>query len=249
MLPCINGDLKWLALSSCSPSHIIVVVVLLVLIFTINIILAPPHRLNNASTHGNSSYLRLSNRVKTHTRTRNYRVEIGGLGEQLGHAWQTHGGVAVSWHFCQGTQCGQTHPIGPSHANSRVIFLMMWRLSSYSVLFCRPIFPYCDTIFESWHDVRWAVWLRSQTTLGRAHLACTHIGLSSLMSPIHYTTLFLFSTTARSSPDPHFPRSRATRHAYVDNHALTWTSWIPPVETTLVAPFMYLSTRGRTPSI
>jgi hypothetical protein len=51
--------------------------------------------------------------------------------------------------------------------------------------------------------VRWVVWLRSQTTLGRAHLACTHIGLSSLMSPIHYTTLFLFSTTARSSPDPH----------------------------------------------
>ena len=124
VLPCINGDLKWLALSSCSPSHIVVVVVLLVLIFTINIILAPPHRLNNASIHGNSSYLRLSNRVKTHTCTCNYRVEIGGLGKRLGHAWQTHGGVAMSWHFCQGTQCGQTHPIGPSHANSCVIFLM-----------------------------------------------------------------------------------------------------------------------------
>jgi hypothetical protein len=38
----------------------------------------------------------------------------------------------------------------------------------------------------------------AQTTLGRAHLACTHIGHSPLMSPICYTTLFLFSTTARS---------------------------------------------------
>ena len=51
-------------------------------------------------------------------------LRLGDLVNGLGTLGKNTWGVAVSWHFCQGTQCSQTHPIGPSHAKSRVIFLM-----------------------------------------------------------------------------------------------------------------------------
>ena len=51
-------------------------------------------------------------------------IEIGKLSEQLGGTWQTasiFGRVGMSWHIYQDAQCGQTLPIGPSHAKSHQI--------------------------------------------------------------------------------------------------------------------------------
>ena len=63
-----------------------------------------------------------SNRVKTHARTRNYRAEIGGLGERLGHTWQKHlGELPCPGIFAKGpnaakhTQLGQ---VTPNHVSS-----------------------------------------------------------------------------------------------------------------------------------
>jgi hypothetical protein len=64
------------------------------------------------------------------------------------------------------------------------------------------------------------------------------------MSPIHYTTLFLFSTThtRRLTLISYTSRSHVPR--VTPMFALTWIFGFPLVRftTTLVAPFMYLST-------
>jgi hypothetical protein len=53
------------------------------------------------------------------------RTGVVKLALELAWNWQTTwgqiGGVGVSWHICQDAQCGQIHPIGPSHAKSRQV--------------------------------------------------------------------------------------------------------------------------------